>query len=262
MTLARDAIWFMNTNGTACMVKYTGGEDHEAPLNIRSLAYNGTRNNILMGSKTSWLCEVDGDRIQALIIKEHALQAAIDDYNKNAKFASKTDADARYNELTAELRQQEAMVDKSIKVYNQPAGTTTDFSTNVQSLFIDPERNRVYFNRSVMNAKEPGRIIGVFKSPDHSLKNNEKVRDLFQKYPYLNQILAVSPDGGVAASGTHLYNTEDFTVLQELPIPTTALAFAPDMRTLYFCDVVNGQIAHLQFRDEAWTPPDSAKKAK
>ena len=76
-----------------------------------------------------------------------------------------------------------------------------------------------------MDAKDPGKIIGVFKSPEHSLKDNPKLGELFTKYPYYNQILAVSPDGGVAASGTHLYNTEDFTVIDELPVLTTDQAW-------------------------------------
>nr|MBA3938964.1 serine protease [Planctomycetota bacterium] len=263
MTLVRDSIWFMNATGTACVVKYSGGEDQEAPLSIRSLAYNGQRNNILMGSRNSWLCEVDGDHIQSLIQRQRTLRAEIDDYNKNAKFASKTSADARYDELTAEMRTLEAAIAKCDKVYNQPAGVATDFTTTQQSLFIDQPRGRVYFNRAVMDSKAPDKIIGVFKSPEHSLRNSEHLRELFAKYTYVNQIIAVSPDGGVAASGTHLFNTEDFTVLRELPVPTTAIAFAPDMRTLWFCDVVNNQIVSMRYRDDSWTPPVvDPKKAK
>jgi hypothetical protein len=263
MTLVRDSIWFMNGTGTPCVVKYSGGEDQEAPLSIRSLAYNGLRNNILMGSRNSWLCEVDGDHIQSLIQRQRTLQAAIDDYNKNAKFASKTSADARYEELTGEMRTLEAAIAKCYKVYNQPAGVATDFTSTQQSLFIDQPRGRVYFNRAVMDSKAPDKIIGVFKSPEHSLRNSEHLRDLFAKYTYINQIIAVSPDGGVAASGTHLFNTEDFTVLRELPVPTTAIAFAPDMRTLWFCDVVNNQIVSMRYRDDSWTPPVvDPKKAK
>jgi hypothetical protein len=113
-----------------------------------------------------------------------------------------------------------------------------------------------------MDAKDPGKIIGVFKNPEHSLKDNAKLAELFTKYPYYNQILAVSPDGGVAASGTHLYNTEDFTVIDELPVLTTAVVFDPDMRTIHFADPVNGRIASLPYREEGWKPPTPAAPAK
>jgi sugar lactone lactonase YvrE len=100
-----------------------------------------------------------------------------------------------------------------------------------------------------MDLKDPARIIGVFKSPEHSLKDSEQIKAFFEKFPYLNQILAVSPDGSIAVSGTHLYNTADFTIIGELPLPTTSVAFHPDNKTLYLGDAINRQVVGINYRE-------------
>lgn len=260
-TLARDVIWFMDETGKACLVRYTGKDESESLLNIRSLAYNGSRNNILMGDKTSWLFEMDGDKMYTQIIRYRSLMNMVEDFRQKAGAAGQAAAQQRYEQLLAEAKSIDAGLTKSIKVYNQPAGTEVDFSTSQQSLFVDTAHRRIYFNRCAMDAKDPAKIIGVFKSPEHSLKDNPKLAALFSKYPYYNQILAVSPDGGVAASGAHLYSTEDFTVIDELPVLTTAIVFDPDMRTIHFADTVNGRIASMPFREEGWKPPTAATPA-
>jgi hypothetical protein len=52
--------------------------------------------------------------------------------------------------------------------------------------------------------------------------------------------------GGIAASGTCLYDTETVTVPCDLPIATTTLIFALHMHALVLCDVVNGQLAQMK----------------
>lgn len=250
-TVGRNSIWFMDTTGEAIVVKTTGKDESESALLIRSLAIYGSGGDILCGSAKSWLCEFDPDKVQTVISRRRSQKKAIDDFNADAK-AGKA-SEGRREALLKDLADTDKILDKAIKVYNQPAGTDVDFSQKQQSLFVDEPRKRIYFNRCVMDLKEPGKIIGVFKSPEHSLKNSEEVRGFLEKYPYLNQIRAVSPDGSVAVSGTHLYNTADFTIIGELPLPTTSVVFHSDNKTLYLGDSINRQVVGINYRETAAT---------
>jgi Trypsin-like peptidase domain len=250
-TIGRKALWFMDSTGEAIVIKNTGKDESQTDLHIRSLSIYGTGGNILCGSATSWLCEFDPDKVQLVVARRRSLKIAIDDFNAGVKVGSSQSSEAKRQGLLKDLADTEAILTKAIKVYNQPAGTDIDFSSKQQRLFIDEPRKRIYFNRCVMDLKEPGKIIGVFKSPEHSLKNNEAVRAFFTKYPYLNQIRAVSPDGTVAVSGTHIYNATDFTIIAELPVPTSSVVFHTDNKTLYFGDPVNNQVVGMEYRPKA-----------
>jgi S1-C subfamily serine protease len=249
-TVGRTSIWFMDATGQAIVVKTSGKDESEADLFIRSLAIYGSGGDILCGSAKSWLCEFDSDKVQTVISRRRAQKKAIDDFNADAKAGSSKASEARREALIKELADTDKILDKAIKIYNQPAGTDVDFSQKQQSLFIDEPRKRIYFNRCVMDLKEPGKIIGVFKSPEHSLKDSDQIKAFFEKFPYLNQIRAVSPDGTVAVSGTHLYNTADFTIIGELPLPTTSVVFHSDNKTLYLGDSINRQIVGIDYRQK------------
>ena len=249
-TVGRNSIWFMDSTGQAIVVKTTGKDESEADLFIRSLAIYGAGGDILCGSAKSWLCEFDPDKVQTVISRRRSQKKAIDDFNADARSGSSKASEARREALLKDLADTEKILDKAIKVYNQPAGTDVDFSQKQQSLFVDEPRKRIYFNRCVMDLKDPGKIIGVFKSPEHSLQNSEEIKAFLQKYPYLNQIRAVSPDGSVAASGTHLYNTADFTIIGELPVPTTSIVFHTDNKTLYLGDSINRQVVGIDYRQK------------
>ncbi len=247
-TVGRNSIWFMDHSGDAIVVKTSGKDESEADLSIRSLAIYGSGGDILCGSAKSWLCEFDPDKVQTVIYRRRVQKKAIDDFNADVKNGSNKASTERRDALLKDLADTEKILDKAIKVYNQPAGTDVDFSSKQQTLFVDEVHKRIYFNRCVMDLKEPGKIIGVFKSPAHSLKNSEQLKAFLEKNPYLNQIHAVSPDGTVAASGTHLYNTADFTIIGELPVPTTALTFSTDNKTLYLGDPINRQVVGIDYR--------------
>ncbi len=247
-TVGRNSIWFMDHSGQAIVVRATGKDESEANLAIRSLAIYGSGGDILCGSATSWLCEFDPDKVQTVIYRRRVQKKAIDDFNADVKNGSSRASQERRDALLKDLADTEKILDRAIKVYNQPAGTDVDFASRQQTLFVDEPHKRIYFNRCVMDLKEPGKIIGVFKSPEHSLKKSESLRAFLEKYPYLNQIHAVSPDGTVAASGTHLYNTADFTIIGELPVPTSAMAFHTDNKTLFLGDPINRQVVGIDFR--------------
>ena len=249
--IVRKSVWFMDGSGQALVIKNTGKDESETALNIRSLSTYGAGANILCGSTTAWLCEFEPDKFEAAITHRRVLKNALDDLNASVKAGTPQAIEAKRKSLAKELASNEAVLSKVIKTYSKPAGVEGDFSAKQQSLFVDEPRKRIYFNRCVMELKDPGKIIGVFKSPEHSLKNNETLRVFWSKNPALDQIRAVSPDGTVAVSGTHIYNATDFTVIAELPVPTTAVVFHSDNKTLYFSDPVNNQVVGIEYRPKA-----------
>ena len=123
----------------------------------------------------------------------------------------------------------------------QPA-SAPEFERCLQCLFLDRPHHRLYFNRCAMDADHPENLLGVFQEVEHTLGRDSQVNQFLARFPYYRQILAVSPDGKYACSGTHLFNAEDFTAVCELPVPTTAVAFAADSRSLYLADPFNLQI--------------------
>lgn len=249
--IGRKSMWFMDGAGQALVIKNTGKDESETALNIRSLSTYGAGVNILCGSTTAWLCEFESDKFEAAITHRRVLKTALNDLNASVKAGTSQTIEAKRKSLAKELASNEVVLSKAIKTYSKPAGVEGDFSAKQQSLFVDEPRKRIYFNRCVMELKDPGKIIGVFKSPEHSLKNSETLRAFWSKNPSLDQIRAVSPDGTVAVSGTHIYNATDFTVIAELPVPTTAVVFHTDNKTLYFSDPVNNQVVGIEYRSKA-----------
>lgn len=251
--MVRKSVWFMDSAGQALVIKNTGKDESETALNIRSLSTYGAGANVLCGSTTAWLCEFEPDKFEAAVVRRRALKNALDDLaaGVGAKAGNPQAIEVKRKGLAKEVASNEAILSKVIKTYGKPAGVEGDFSAKQQSLFVDEPRKRIYFNRCVMELKDPSKVIGVFKSPEHSLKNNETLREFWSKNPALDQIRAVSPDGTVAVSGTHMYNTSDFTVIAELPVPTTAVVFHTDNKTLYFSDPVNHQVVGIEYRPKA-----------
>ena len=248
--VGRKSLWFMDGTGQALVIKNTGKDESETALNIRSLSSYGAGANIICGSTTAWLCEFEPDKFEAAVAHRRALKNALDDLGAGVgvKAGNPQATEAKRKSLAKDITSNEAVLNKVVKTYSKPAGVEGDFSAKQQSLFVDEPRKRIYFNRCVMELKEPGKVIGVFKSPEHSLKNNETLRNFWSKNPSLDQIRAVSPDGSVAVSGTHIYNATDFTVIAELPVPTTAVSFHSDNKTLYFADPVNNQVVGIDYR--------------
>ena len=246
--MGRKSVWFMDGAGQAIVIKNTGKDESETALNIRSLSAYGAGANIICGSTSAWLCEFEPDKFEAAVAHRRALKNALDDLGAGVKVGTPQATEAKRKSLAKDLTSNEAVLNKVVKTYSKPAGVEGDFSAKQQSLFVDEPRKRIYFNRCVMELKDPGKVIGVFKSPEHTLKNNETLKNFWSKNQTLDQIRAVSPDGTVAVSGTHIYNATDFTVIAELPVPTTALVFHRDLKTLYFIDPVNNQVVGIEYR--------------
>ena len=100
---------------------------------------------------------------------------------------------------------------------------------------MHPKSKRIYFNRGAIEYVRPDRIVGVFQA-GAATSTDAAVKELLARYPWFDQIRAISADGAWVASGTHLYRASDFTVAAALPVPATAVVFAPDGKTLWYAD--------------------------
>lgn len=257
-TIASQHIWFLETGGRLGVVPLQGGKPSQlTPLEVRAVTATGQSDNLLCGSMKSWLLEINGDQLLRCMARSQVIDKALaglkDQEEGNPKVERKGATKRNGNTSPGEqrdliLREQEktkGMLDDAVKVHRPPAEVELDPGATLQSLLIEPASRLVYYQRCAVKTGDPTRSLGVFTKPDHHLSDNKVVQDLATRYPWQSQILAISPDGRLAASGTHLFRTDDFTLLEELPIPTPAAVFAADGRTLWIADLVNKQVIGL-----------------
>ncbi len=224
-------LWYFDETGTVRVVPLAGGSEQITPVrNIRSICYNGTRNNLWCGGADGYLYEIDGDRMAGLLSRRDQVNREMQDFNRDLNRASATAE--QQNRLVAHVDELDKDVQKCIKKFNRPGGLGNqfDFSQRLQTLMVDNKKNRIYFNCCAFDAKDPEKIIGAFKNPDQHQAGtswNQKLQSFFTKYPYYRQIRAISPDGKLASTGTHIFNTEDFTINRALPVPSPAIVFTP-----------------------------------
>lgn len=259
-TIVRDRIWFVDKTGALVTVGVNGTEEQAIDfVNIRSVAFNpnGRSGDLLCGSATAWLVGLPSEKLITIQQRIRHLATDADDLRQRAQRGD-TYAYQRLNQLQLEIAREHDDLSACVKTIDQPSTSTSNryqpqFQNYIQALFLDRPHKRLYFNRCAMDLDHQENMLGVFQDPQHSLSQNMVVAEFLRRYPYFNQILAVSPDGKLAASGTHLFNAEDFTVIRELPVPTTAVVFSADSKTLYAADPFNGQIDPIPVSDDQRT---------
>jgi S1-C subfamily serine protease len=101
---------------------------------------------------------------------------------------------------------------------------------------------RVYLNQAVMKQEKLDTILGFVRPEAYSKWDQPETLEAMRHCGRADQILAGSPDGKWIATATHIYEGERFTVHKELPIPSAAMAFTKDSRTLYIWDITNRMI--------------------
>ncbi len=246
--IVRDRIWYVDQGGALVEVGFNGADETVIDLiNVRSLAYSpsGRQGDLLCGSTGAWLACVSAERAIATQRKITSTEKQMEGFQQKASSGDRA-AQERYvaaNNALAKLRSD--LLD-SVTTIAQPRSPQSSYAPQfencLQSLFLDRAHHRLYFNRCAMDVDHPENLIGVFPEVEHTLGQDNQVNEFLVRFPYYRQILAVSPDGKYACSGTHLFNAEDFTAVCELPVPTTAVAFAADSRSLYLADPYNQQI--------------------
>ncbi|HZE96708.1 MAG TPA: hypothetical protein VE981_06765, partial [Planctomycetota bacterium] len=103
-------------------------------------------------------------------------------------------------------------------------------------IFLDDRIYRIFAGAVMVKTDSPEKVVGVFRSPAHSLDNDQSVRDFLGAYKGKLPIIAASADGRFAASVTHVFDMATFAVRQELPLPTSMVVFPKDSNDLYYYD--------------------------
>lgn len=216
---SKSHVWIRTTDDRLYVLSPTDKKAYYTQLGAKSIGFDTRHGRLLIGGGTI-LGEGEADKI-AGVAKELA--------------AAKKDADR------AKLLEQ---YDKLIKV--SPVNVSSPgYSGRGASLVVDSTNGRVYYFRAVFKADKLDAPLGVFKPNPYSSSSDPAVRAFMARYPLLDEIRAASPDGKWAANGTHVFNTQKYTVQQELPIPAIAYCFSKDSKALYFFDAINGMILPL-----------------
>jgi hypothetical protein len=112
-------------------------------------------------------------------------------------------------------------------------------------IFLDERASRIYVGAVAVKTDKPETPLGIFRNSGHSMDKEPAVRQFLGRILGRDQIIAVSPDGKWAASGTHLFNTATFTTRQELPLPTSVVVFSKESKELCYYDWVKGVLTAI-----------------
>jgi hypothetical protein len=100
-------------------------------------------------------------------------------------------------------------------------------------------RSKVVFARRVLEIGQKVTNLGVFELPPSA-----KLLDASKLSPFeltiaqmMNNIIAVSPDGRWAASGTHIYDVNTLKPIRRLPFATRLISFSADGQTVFLFSV-------------------------
>ena len=229
LCLADSNLWMVADDGSVSMVRQTGGKERKLPFDVRAIGFYALKGSMLCGATDGALWEVDAHRYNTSIDRLASLEAQFEKTKKEGN-------QLKLETIAAEYDRTVKLFDTIFTKLCQP-GSGGANPTARQGLIVHAKTKRIYFNRSAIEYAKPDRIIGVFQkgTAGHS---DPAVRELLARYPWYDQIRAVSADGAWVASGTHLYRTDDFTVAAALPVPATAVVFSPDSKLLWYADPV------------------------
>jgi len=189
-----------------------------------ALAYDRRRDRVLalITSPAFCLLEFDPDKV-APILKEIA--------------------ELRTERQTPQTRKEQDQLQedlgKHLKIYPLSPDAGEGFRGWGDYTLIADGSARVYVNRTSIRSDKLNAVVGILKANPYSRSGEPGIRDLINRFPKLDRILAGSPDAKWIATGTHIYNGERFTVHKELPVPAMAMDFTDDSKYLYVFDVVN-----------------------
>ncbi|HZL71057.1 MAG TPA: hypothetical protein VFC86_01255 [Planctomycetota bacterium] len=111
------------------------------------------------------------------------------------------------------------------------------------AMTINKESDQVYMNRSILKRDKMDTVLATFPPERFKIGIEPGILEEVDKFAYEAYLIqSGSPNGKYVATGTHIYNTEKFTVHKELPVPTPDSAFSSDSKTLYIFDLRNKSI--------------------
>jgi hypothetical protein len=116
-------------------------------------------------------------------------------------------------------------------------------------MWTDDRTARLFLGRTIFKLDNLDIPVGTLPSTSLSpTKRTAWERRVLQD-PQHGDIVAASRDGRWVATGTHVHHAEKLAVSRELPMPTPAVAFSKDSKTLWFYDFVNKVLMPLTLEE-------------
>jgi S1-C subfamily serine protease len=228
MAVADRGVWYLAQRGGLWYARTSGRE----PVGIDRI----TGTDVAVHPTKDLLYLAVGSRCINLVKPRKLLSYA----RKITALAGKEHPDRRdrqhFNQLVSKAREdclEQVMVGMSV---------TT--SGNCQ-LIVDREHDRLFFDRGVFALDDLSQLKGIFKPNPISQIDHPLFRELMRRFPALDQILAVSPDGSLVADGTHILDARTFAPVRELPLPTERVSFSADGRQVWFIDALLGVLGRV-----------------
>lgn len=213
MALTKSQIWFDAGEQGSLRVYSLSDKKEYTLIGVMPgpLGYDARRDRLMVGTRQG-LVEFDPDRLTTLLKEMN-----------------------RVRSLPNEARAVQEQITKTIRTYPGAGGGGGDYA----QLLVHEKSAKLIYDRIVFRLDRPETQLGTLKPNPYSNSSNPRVKAFMDRYPFLDQVMAVSPDGKLAANGTHVFDLERFTVKLELPMPTSAAAFSKDSKTLWIYDFFN-----------------------
>jgi len=219
LAVGRKYLWYLARQKIVLMVDLTERKDAEQALgNSASIAYD-LRHDRLWGRYWDQLTEWDTSKLGPAV---------------------------RENRRKSLPQQERNEIGKVLSGKRHHSAVPVLGPSDSQTLLVDERSAKLFLGRTAVKADRPEAPLGTFtpKAP-HSLAREPAVLAYAANYPGLEDILAVSPDGKWAASGTLLYRMSTLGVVRELPLPTALVAFSKDSKEIYYFDWVNKGVSSI-----------------
>lgn len=183
-----------------------------AKVGTTIFAVDGRRGRLVLLGTDGALYEVDPERLASASTSFSKLKAAPPPQTVEAEFAKL-------------FRGQKTRVNRG-------------YSREYTPLFADEKNGRLYFEDRVYKSDNLEEPLAVFPATRMSDTKEATWSAQINAGPS-GRVWAASPDGRWAATGTHLFDVARRLPPVELPMPTTAMCFSKDSKTLWFFDFVN-----------------------
>jgi S1-C subfamily serine protease len=217
IVLAGGNLWILGSATGLSVWSVSEKKEYPVPnLVANSIGYDAKRDRLLMG-QVGGITEADPDKLLAV-----------------AKQSSRAKTPQDRVNLQNETR-------KILKTH----ALTMEGYARAPTLLVDDKNGKLFYNRAAVKLDKLDTSHGVFKPNPYSRSNDLGARIFLERYPIVDQVQAVSPNGKWAVTGTHLYSAERYTVEGELPIPSLVMAFSKDSKTLWFFDFISRVLVPL-----------------
>ncbi|MHC4606257.1 MAG: YncE family protein, partial [Planctomycetota bacterium] len=227
VTVGKKYLWCTDVRQGVHVVSPEWGKAHYTTLNAQGVGYDAKSGRLLL-AYNGRIMRVNPSTL-AVSAREHSRVAGLRD---------------------SFVRQSKIRRDIQRKVQEHEPGVPARKYTDIPAtMHVREDLGALFVYRAVLKLRRPKDILGKFDPSPYSLSENPAVRQFMQKFPYLDQILAVSPDGKWVVTGTHVYSVERYQAYGELPMPCSVVQFSSDSKKIYFFDGIKKAIVPLPLEE-------------